>query len=50
MQVLFSFVWNVTVLGNKPSVVSMVGSSLVVAGVLVVALRGKVARGARAQG
>ncbi|PNH00207.1 hypothetical protein TSOC_013988, partial [Tetrabaena socialis] len=40
VQVLFSFVWDVTVLGHKPGLVSMMGSALVAAGVLFVALTG----------
>ncbi|GLC38182.1 hypothetical protein PLESTM_000695700 [Pleodorina starrii] len=41
LQVLFSFVWDVAVLGDKPGVVSVAGSSLVAAGVLCVTLTGE---------
>jgi hypothetical protein len=40
-QVLFSFLWDVTALGDKPGLVSITGSSLVAAGVLFAALTGQ---------
>lgn len=42
LQVLFSFLWDIVVLGDRPSLLSMGGSSLVAAGVLAVALSGPV--------
>ncbi|EFJ52587.1 hypothetical protein VOLCADRAFT_103076 [Volvox carteri f. nagariensis] len=38
LQVLFSFVWDVAVLGDQPALVSVAGSSLVAAGVVFMAL------------
>ncbi|GLI60964.1 hypothetical protein VaNZ11_003217 [Volvox africanus] len=40
LQVLFSLIWDAAVLGDKPSIVSIAGSSLVVAGVVFMALTG----------
>ncbi|KAG2444339.1 hypothetical protein HXX76_001095 [Chlamydomonas incerta] len=38
LQVLFSFLWDLAILGDKPGLVSATGSGLVAAGVLFVAL------------
>ncbi|KAG2485529.1 hypothetical protein HYH03_015700 [Edaphochlamys debaryana] len=40
LQVLFSFVWDVAVLGDTPAPLSVAGASLVAAGVCLVALTG----------
>ncbi|GIL81496.1 hypothetical protein Vretimale_1003 [Volvox reticuliferus] len=40
LQVLFSLIWDAAVLGDRPGIVSIAGSSLVVAGVLFMALTG----------
>ncbi|KAG2435364.1 hypothetical protein HXX76_007437 [Chlamydomonas incerta] len=40
LQVPFSFMWGVVILGNRPALVSLAGALLIVAGVLVVAFQG----------
>ncbi|PNW86276.1 hypothetical protein CHLRE_02g079650v5 [Chlamydomonas reinhardtii] len=40
LQVPFSFMWGVVILGNRPALVSLAGALLIVVGVLVVAFQG----------
>ncbi|KAG2430123.1 hypothetical protein HXX76_010222 [Chlamydomonas incerta] len=44
LQVLFSFILDVAILHNRPSLLSVLGSALVAAGVLFMALRGPAGR------